>query len=526
MTTLDELVVKIRADAGQFEREMNRVSSTTSNATGKMSAGFGALKADLLSLVPALSAGAFIAFAKNAVNAAAALQDMADRTGVSASFLNEMQIAVENAGGSVDQLAQSILFMNNFIGEAAKGNQQAAETLTQLGTSFAELQSLSPEQQFMKIVDGVSQLGTQFEKTEALRSVFGRGVSNLIPILSDGADGIKSLRDEAKELNSTLSDEQVAALDAAGDAWNSFTKGLSNATAGVIADTYIRLKQLDELLSSFGRGSDGALSSARLGTSLPEAEMSAYINKAKKAGFVTSASVLGTEQYGPEAKKIDNIAKKASETRKQAAKEIKEVASETEKLDVVMEKVADTSEISARIIKDSFGDALESATFDFKNFGNAAGGILDGLARRIARKGFIDPLSGAVDSLLFGSGSSAPRPSPDFIGPMPQDGGLLGNIFGGFFADGGRPPMGKVSVVGERGPELFVPDSAGTIIPNGGMGGGVSFTQVINVSPGVPELIRSEINRAAPGIASAAQNGVFMAMEKGGRASQIVGKRS
>ena len=34
------------------------------------------------------------------------------------------------------------------------------------------------------------------------------------------------------------------------------------------------------------------------------------------------------------------------------------------------------------------------------------------------------------------------------------------------FADGGRPPMNRPSLVGERGPELFVPDSAGTIIPN------------------------------------------------------------
>ncbi len=34
------------------------------------------------------------------------------------------------------------------------------------------------------------------------------------------------------------------------------------------------------------------------------------------------------------------------------------------------------------------------------------------------------------------------------------------------FADGGRPPVSQVSLVGERGPELFVPDSAGTIIPN------------------------------------------------------------
>jgi len=43
------------------------------------------------------------------------------------------------------------------------------------------------------------------------------------------------------------------------------------------------------------------------------------------------------------------------------------------------------------------------------------------------------------------------------------------------FADGGEPPLGQVSLVGERGPELFVPKSRGTIIPNhalGGFGGG------------------------------------------------------
>lgn len=47
---------------------------------------------------------------------------------------------------------------------------------------------------------------------------------------------------------------------------------------------------------------------------------------------------------------------------------------------------------------------------------------------------------------------------------------------GGEFADGGNPPVGVPSLVGERGPELFIPRSAGTIIPNGSlasaMGGG------------------------------------------------------
>ena len=52
-----------------------------------------------------------------------------------------------------------------------------------------------------------------------------------------------------------------------------------------------------------------------------------------------------------------------------------------------------------------------------------------------------------------------------------------------FFADGGRPPLGQASVVGERGPELFVPDQAGTIIPNEQMGGGIVI-QNLNIMPG------------------------------------------
>lgn len=40
----------------------------------------------------------------------------------------------------------------------------------------------------------------------------------------------------------------------------------------------------------------------------------------------------------------------------------------------------------------------------------------------------------------------------------------IGSLLG--FADGGTPPINKPSIVGERGPELFVPRQQGTIIPN------------------------------------------------------------
>jgi ATP:corrinoid adenosyltransferase len=56
--------------------------------------------------------------------------------------------------------------------------------------------------------------------------------------------------------------------------------------------------------------------------------------------------------------------------------------------------------------------------------------------------------------------------------------GGLSKIFG--FADGGLPPANRPSIVGERGPELFVPGTSGRIVPNheltgGGKGGGATY---------------------------------------------------
>ena len=58
----------------------------------------------------------------------------------------------------------------------------------------------------------------------------------------------------------------------------------------------------------------------------------------------------------------------------------------------------------------------------------------------------------------------------------------IGGLFG--FADGGYIPGNKMAVVGEEGPELFMPAGSGTIVPNfangGGGGGMTSVTYNIN----------------------------------------------
>ena len=66
------------------------------------------------------------------------------------------------------------------------------------------------------------------------------------------------------------------------------------------------------------------------------------------------------------------------------------------------------------------------------------------------------------DSLLQGAAGLAQDVTRPFIGPGLLLGlsGLLG------FKDGGEPPVNKPSIVGEEGPEIFVPKTSGTIIPN------------------------------------------------------------
>ena len=54
------------------------------------------------------------------------------------------------------------------------------------------------------------------------------------------------------------------------------------------------------------------------------------------------------------------------------------------------------------------------------------------------------------------------------------------------FARGGQPPVGRPSIVGERGPELFVPSRAGTIIPNNQLGGDMNV--VVNVDASGTEV--------------------------------------
>ena len=112
-------------------------------------------------------------------------------------------------------------------------------------------------------------------------------------------------------------------------------------------------------------------------------------------------------------------------------------------------------EIIGESIASGVTDNITAAIQGTKSLGEAAKSILNDLSTNLIKLGV---------NTLFSK--------------IPGFGGLTTLLP---FANGGIPPVGKPSLVGEKGPELFVPKRSGTIIPNDKLAGGGSTNISVNV---------------------------------------------
>ena len=132
----------------------------------------------------------------------------------------------------------------------------------------------------------------------------------------------------------------------------------------------------------------------------------------------------------------------------------------------------------------SFSDTLYTLVTTGKNgFKDMVATMIEQIAKLIFQMYVVIPIinqmkasmssMGGLGSLfggLFGGGAAAGTVNAT---------GWSAEAFG-MFADGGDPPVNKISVVGEHGPELFIPRGAGSIIPNNQLGTATNATTISN----------------------------------------------
>ena len=164
-------------------------------------------------------------------------------------------------------------------------------------------------------------------------------------------------------------------------------------------------------------------------------------------------------------------------------------ADKLKKKEEAAEKLKEKFEEIGQAVEQGIVQNLTDAVMGTQTLAQAAINVLNQLKRKLievaiqnAVSGFGNFLGGALTSIFTRGRSGVSADSMRLGKAASKATGIPMKLPAGSFANGGNPPIGKASLVGEKGPELFVPRSAGTIIPNNALGGGTTTNNMITVN--------------------------------------------
>ena len=157
----------------------------------------------------------------------------------------EYLYVTETLGGKVNDLADTLLQVNEASVRAQEGSKEMAETFGLIGLRVEDLRGLRPGQLFELIADRVSTTADKQRALAAVSRLLGEESARRFgPAMMKGAAGIRAMRMEAEELGVVMTDDQLRASIAVGDQWRKIravAKGLRNEIGAALAPAVLRL---------------------------------------------------------------------------------------------------------------------------------------------------------------------------------------------------------------------------------------------------------------------------------------------
>jgi predicted transcriptional regulator len=471
---------------------------------------------------------AFVAAAKKTIDFADEIAKTADMVGLSTSALQELRVATDLAGISQSQLDTALGALSKRLGEFRVGTGALKTFLDKADPSFGQLlqSTTSNEEAFRLIIARLSEYTNAQDRAALSAAAFGRSAGVALSKLSTEAleDGIR----KARELGLVIDENLLRKSEDIKDQFSLATRVIQTAfmkqilrimkevdisklaedvskiaqkfieasTAafkfiGIIdrpkAEKIERLKaKIDDLATSFKQAAERAkeLSGTSMGRQA-EKQMAITAKQIKEANLqlaklegtadefkivIDEPKILPMEGASTVISQADDIDKKMREMAesfrlpKTPLEELEEQSRDTfgnmQNIGVrTMNKLEDSIigvMDGTKSLKDAFSDMAQS--------------ILSDLIRMQIQESITGPLSGFLSkglSSLFGGG-----------------GGGFASGFAGApalgFADGGVTSSRRPYLVGERGPEMFVPNMTGRVVPTKSLGGGEVTVNVIN----------------------------------------------
>ena len=160
-----------------------------------------------------------LAVASKASDAASAINDMSVRTGLSTDTLQELKFAAEQTGVNFDSITNASARLTNIMADAANGSKTAQEAFSRLSVEYTNsdgsLRSMSDT--FPEVIKKLAGMTNESERNALAFDLFGKGATELVPLLAQGEGGIDELTKKAHGLGLVMSGEAIEAGDKFGD---------------------------------------------------------------------------------------------------------------------------------------------------------------------------------------------------------------------------------------------------------------------------------------------------------------------
>jgi DNA-binding phage protein len=231
--TLARLSVEVAANTASLETDMGKAARIAETEMQKMERSAVRMAATLSATLVA-AGGALAVLAKQSIDAADEMGELAEKVGMSTERLSAYNYIAKMSGADTELMSSSIKKLNVNMVEAANGQGAAKKAFEELGIELRDANGNLKDNDtiLVQVAERMSKMEDGAAKTALAVAIFGKAGADLIPMLNQGARGFADLTEEAKRMGLIISTDAAKAAGELNDSIDRLTlatRGLGNA---------------------------------------------------------------------------------------------------------------------------------------------------------------------------------------------------------------------------------------------------------------------------------------------------------
>lgn len=247
-----EIKARLSLDSSAFTKGISAAMSSLSGMAGKVAAISTKAGAALAAIGAPLSAGAFVAGIKNAIEFGAEMEHLSARTGVAVKDLVILGQAFKNAGIESEQVGPMINRLQKALTGVNEHGEPTNKMFAKLGVNMEELRKLDPGAQFAVIASAISSLSDPAERAAAAMGIFGKSGGQMLQLFRDPQAIAAATAQVGKQAEAL--ERSAAAMHKVEVAFASIKSTLRGFFVGVVEPLLPLLEQVGKWVASLGQG--------------------------------------------------------------------------------------------------------------------------------------------------------------------------------------------------------------------------------------------------------------------------------